>query len=108
MMYNIRGTHNVLSWLEEYVLLVSAVCHDIGHPGLSNDFLVQTSHELAIRYNDTSPLENMYCARLFEIAKDPRTAIFATLPQERYKEVRSICIEAILHTDNVHHLSMVK
>jgi len=97
-----------LSWLEEFALVSSAVCHDIGHPGVNNDFLVQTSHELAIRYNDTSPLENMHCACLFEIVNNPRAAIFATLSRERYKEVRAMCVEAILHTDNVHHMPMVR
>ena len=29
-------------------------------------FLVQTQHELALRYNDSAPLENMHSARLFE------------------------------------------
>jgi len=103
------GRQNVLlSWLEEFALLASAVCHDIGHPGVNNDFLVQISHELAIRYNDTSPLENMHCACLFEILHNHRSAIFAPLSKERYKEVRSICIEVILHTDNVHHIGMLK
>jgi len=102
------GSHVLLSWLEEFALLVSAVCHDIGHPGVNNDFLVSTSHELAIRYNDTSPLENMHCARLFAMVTNPSMAVFGRLSRERYHEVRCICIEAILHTDNVHHLSLVK
>mmetsp|Transcript_132130 Transcript_132130/g.423257 ORF Transcript_132130/g.423257 Transcript_132130/m.423257 type:complete len:754 (-) Transcript_132130:20-2281(-) len=102
------GSLTLLSWLEEYALLVSAVCHDIGHPGVSNDFLVQTSHDLAIRYNDTSPLENMHCATLFAIVQHPAMDVFMSLPQESRKEVRGICVEAILNTDNIHHVSHVK
>merc|ERR1712232_326370 len=82
-------------------------CHDVGHPGVNNPFLVETSHELAIRYNDNSPLENMHCAKLFEIANQQKTAVFADLDKVQYKEVRKVCIEAILHTDNMHHFTMV-
>merc|ERR1719487_67147 len=42
----------------EFTLLVSALAHDLGHPGFNNVFLTETAHELAIRYNDQSPLEN--------------------------------------------------
>jgi len=98
----------LMSWLEDFALMVSAACHDIGHPGVTNDFMVQTSSDLAIRYNDTSPLENMHCARLFELVTAPSTAIFSTLSAVQYKEVRGICIEAILHTDNKHHVDCVR
>jgi len=98
----------LMPWLEEAALMVSAVCHDIGHPGLTNDFLVQTSSEVAICYNDTSPLENMHCARLFEILTHPSASIFSVLGSAQYKEVRNVCIQAILLTDNAHHMELVK
>jgi len=101
-------TERFLSGNERYALIVSAMCHDIGHPGLNNPFLVETSHELAIRYNDHSPLENMHCAKLFEIVGQPKTAVFSQLDKAQYREVRQVCIEAILHTDNTHHFAMVK
>jgi len=93
---------------ERYALLISAVCHDVGHPGLNNTFLIETAHELALRYNDKSPLENMHCARLFEFASNARCNIFATLPKQQFQDVRKICIEAILHTDNAQHFAMIK
>mmetsp|Transcript_90010 Transcript_90010/g.159368 ORF Transcript_90010/g.159368 Transcript_90010/m.159368 type:complete len:1285 (-) Transcript_90010:108-3962(-) len=105
---NLCSTERYLSSHERYALIVSAVCHDIGHPGLNNPFLVETSHELAIRYNDHSPLENMHCAKLFAIVSQPKTAVFAQLEKAQYREVRQVCIEAILHTDNTHHFAMVK
>jgi len=93
---------------ERYALLVSAICHDVGHPGLNNTFLIETAHELALRYNDKSPLENMHCARLFEYVSNPKCNIFVSLSKSQYQEVRKICIDAILHTDNAHHFAMIK
>jgi len=87
---------------------VSAVSHDVGHPGLNNIFLAETSHELALRYNDKSPLENMHCARLFEIASMAKCNIFARLSRQQFQEVRKVCVDSILHTDNAQHFAMVK
>merc|ERR1712054_241068 len=46
--------------LDRFGLLCAAMAHDVGHPGRNNVFLIETDHELAIRYNDISPLENMH------------------------------------------------
>lgn len=61
-----------------------------------------------MQYNDRSPLENMHCAKLFEIVNHPDTAIFSILTRSQYVEVRKVCIEVILHTDMAKHFSMVK
>jgi hypothetical protein len=36
--------------------LLAAIMHDFEHMGLTNDFLVNCSSMLAIRYNDRAPL----------------------------------------------------
>lgn len=36
-------------------LILAAIIHDLEHTGLTNDYLVATSHTLAIRYNDACP-----------------------------------------------------
>lgn len=97
-----------LSDADAYALLVSALCHDLGHPGKTNPFLVEMSDELALRYNDKSPLENMHCARLFEICRDPKTNVFKRFDKSGFKQVRSVCISAILCTDNALHFDLVK
>ena len=97
-----------LSELEEFSLLVAALGHDIGHPGVNNGFLSEVGHELAMQYNDRSPLENMHCAKLYTICNKPETNVFYHLTKEQYKEVRKNCIESILHTDMMAHQAMVK
>mmetsp|Transcript_50060 Transcript_50060/g.88994 ORF Transcript_50060/g.88994 Transcript_50060/m.88994 type:complete len:608 (-) Transcript_50060:364-2187(-) len=94
--------------LEAAVLLISAQGHDIGHPGTTNLFLVETSDELALRYNDKSPLENMHCAKLFEVCKDEKANVFKNLDASSYKVARTLCIDSILYTDNALHFELVK
>eukprot|EP00931_Biecheleriopsis_adriatica_P046559 TRINITY_DN26755_c0_g1_i2.p1 TRINITY_DN26755_c0_g1~~TRINITY_DN26755_c0_g1_i2.p1 ORF type:complete len:1269 (-),score=357.48 TRINITY_DN26755_c0_g1_i2:10-3816(-) len=89
-------------------LMVAAVGHDIGHKGRNNAFLVETAHELALRYNDQSPLESMHCSKLFGLLADPSMNILSELSQAQYKEIRYVMVEAILHTDFSFHVPMVK
>lgn len=57
----------LLTALEQVVLLISAVCHDIAHPGVSNRYLVSTNHPLAVAYGSTSVLENMHAAKTMQL-----------------------------------------
>merc|ERR1712048_461497 len=97
-----------MSNVDVYALLVSAICHDVGHPGKTNPYLVEMTDELAVRYNDKSPLENMHCAKLFETAKHQDSNVFELLDKVSFKQARSVCISSILHTDNALHFDMVK
>eukprot|EP00929_Paragymnodinium_shiwhaense_P117911 TRINITY_DN8939_c0_g6_i1.p1 TRINITY_DN8939_c0_g6~~TRINITY_DN8939_c0_g6_i1.p1 ORF type:complete len:893 (+),score=193.77 TRINITY_DN8939_c0_g6_i1:175-2853(+) len=89
-------------------LLVSAIGHDLGHPGVNNEYLIETSHELAVKYNDKSPLENMHCSTLFQIMSEPDANIFRGVDKDNYKEIRKGIIAAILHTDMAQHFAMIK
>lgn len=92
---------------EQYALIVAALSHDIGHFGLTNVFLVDMRDELALCYNDKSPLENMHCSKLFLILSAERTNVLSHLAPQDLKDVRKMIIEAILHTDPVNHGAMV-
>merc|ERR1712176_728894 len=94
-----------LTDLEAYALLISALGHDIGHPGKTNPFLVATRDELAMCYNDRSPLENMHCCKLFDILAG--VGLLSAMPPGQYKDARKNIIDAILHTDICMHVPMV-
>jgi hypothetical protein len=99
---------NIFAETSQFWLLVGGVAHDLGHIGVNNQYLVETSHELAVRYNDRSPLENMHCSRLFFIVSDPEANIFAQMNKDAYKQMRQGMINAILHTDITKHNEMIK
>lgn len=98
-----------LTTLETLSVLVAALCHDIGHPGVNNRFLVLTHDELALTYNDKSVLENHHCAETFRLLRNPLTSFFPPLPESTYREMRNIIISCILATDMaVHFEKMAK
>jgi len=97
-----------ISESSQFWLLVAAVAHDVGHIGVNNQYLIETTHELAVKYNDRSPLENMHCALLFQIVSDPEANIFSKMDKDLYKEMRKGIITTILHTDITQHNAMIK
>jgi hypothetical protein len=58
MMLTLGGADNILNKEEAMVLLLSALMHDIGHPGHNNDYEVKTKSKLAWTYDNQSVLEN--------------------------------------------------
>jgi len=85
------------------VTLLACLSHDVGHPGLTNNFLVETGHELAIRYNDASPLENMHAAVALNLAKP----YLRTRPSTDQKQNRALWIGLLLATDMKEHSQQI-
>ena len=64
---------SVITTQQMFSLLIAAAIHDFEHPGVSNNFLVKTQHELAVRYNDDSVCERMHVARAFAVMQQDGT-----------------------------------
>lgn len=74
-----------LGKLEVLILLVSCICHDLDHPGYNNIYQINARTELALRYNDISPLENHHCSIAFRLFEHPDTNIFKGFSKEAFK-----------------------
>uniref|UniRef100_A0A8C2IG70 Phosphodiesterase n=1 Tax=Cyprinus carpio TaxID=7962 RepID=A0A8C2IG70_CYPCA len=85
------------------ILMTAAVCHDLDHPGYNNTYQINARTELAVRYNDISPLENHHCAVAFQIFSQPDCNIFANFDPEAFKQIRQGTITLILATDMAQH-----
>uniref|UniRef100_A0A673XKI9 Phosphodiesterase n=1 Tax=Salmo trutta TaxID=8032 RepID=A0A673XKI9_SALTR len=85
------------------ILMTAAVCHDLDHPGYNNMYQINARTELAVRYNDISPLENHHCAIAFQIFSQPDCNIFSTFDPEAFKQIRQGIITLILATDMARH-----
>jgi hypothetical protein len=87
-----------LDWL---TLLLAALCHDLEHPGTTNAFQVNTRSPLALRYNDTSVLENHHCCAGFAALE--RSGVLGGLAPACMKAFRKHFVAAVLATDMAMH-----
>ena len=84
---------SLLSPFDALTLLISAIGHDVGHPGVNNFFLVKLNAPLAQLYNDNSVLEAFHCAAFSQILRRHWPAAF------KDKQLRKLLISSILATD---------
>ena len=104
----LTGVRNFLSRIDQVALSVAGLCHDISHFGRSNAFLVETRHELAVRYNDSSVLENFHAAMTFQLIKSSSSKdITAGLSRRDERRFRARVIQLILATDTSSHFQLV-
>jgi len=85
--------------LETLACLLAAAVHDYEHCGVNNDFLVKTSDERAIRYNDQHVNENHHAAAAFALLQQPELDFLSVLPKKAFTRLRSLVIELVLGTD---------
>merc|ERR1712137_420069 len=93
------GLDKTLSKLEIFACFFAAIVHDCDHPGFNNNFLIATSHQLALLHNDISPLENHHCSTGFSYALKPQNNILEGMKKQDYKKFRSLAIYFVLGTD---------
>ena len=84
-------------------ILIASLGHDLGHPGFTNPFHINSSSELALTYNDYSCLENFHASSLFKTIRNPKYDIFEKLQVPDYKTIRKRMIGDILATDMANH-----
>ena len=84
-------------------ILIAALGHDLGHPGLTNIYHINASSELALTYNDVSCLENFHASSLFRTIRNPETDIFENMEVPDYKTIRKRMVGNILATDMANH-----
>merc|ERR1712070_814940 len=77
------------------------------HPGYSNSYLVNSKSELALRYNDQSPLENHHAATCFKTMAKEHCNILKDKSREEYRVIRNTIVQIILATDMAYHSSFV-
>ncbi len=84
---------------------ISALVHDISHPGYSNDYLIKSHDKLALLYNDSHVLENFHLSETFNLLFDnnKHCNIFMNLGNDDYKVIRRRMIQLILSTDMSNH-----
>ncbi|XP_034559454.1 cAMP-specific 3',5'-cyclic phosphodiesterase 4C isoform X2 [Notolabrus celidotus] len=112
----VQSTHVLLSTpaleavftdLEILAALFASAIHDVDHPGVSNQFLINTNSELALMYNDSSVLENHHLAVGFKLLQDENCDIFQNLSKKQRQSLRKMVIDMVLATDMSKHMNLL-
>lgn len=94
---------NSFDKLAQAALVFAGIMHDIDHTGVNNTYEMNSSSELAIRYNDVSILENHHCSTAFSILQQEKFSIFSNFNFSTRVKFRKVVIAGILATDVKHH-----
>uniref|UniRef100_A0A3B3D045 Phosphodiesterase n=1 Tax=Oryzias melastigma TaxID=30732 RepID=A0A3B3D045_ORYME len=97
----------VFTDLEIMAALFASAIHDVDHPGVSNQFLINTSSELALMYNDASVLENHHLAVGFKLLQEENCDIFENLSKKQRDSLRKMVIDMVLATDMSKHINFL-
>ncbi|XP_007233206.3 cAMP-specific 3',5'-cyclic phosphodiesterase 4D isoform X2 [Astyanax mexicanus] len=112
----VQSTHVLLSSpaleavftdLEIMAALFASAIHDVDHPGVSNQFLINTNSELALMYNDASVLENHHLAVGFKLLQEENCDIFQNLSKKQRQSLRKMVIDMVLATDMSKHMNFL-
>ncbi|KAK9495833.1 hypothetical protein V1508DRAFT_347705 [Lipomyces doorenjongii] len=91
----------ILDPVDALVLLVTAIGHDVGHPGVTNAFLIASRSPLARLYNDRSVLESFHCAAFNQI-------LARHWPIMQEKNIKDLIVDAVLATDMALHFDYMR
>ncbi|XP_014886503.1 cAMP-specific 3',5'-cyclic phosphodiesterase 4B-like isoform X2 [Poecilia latipinna] len=97
----------VFTDLEILAAIFAAAIHDVDHPGVSNQFLINTNSELALMYNDESVLENHHLAVGFKLLQEDNCDIFQNLSKKQRQTLRRMVIDMVLATDMSKHMNLL-
>ncbi|XP_063378907.1 3',5'-cyclic-AMP phosphodiesterase isoform X8 [Cydia fagiglandana] len=107
VLLNTPALDAVFTPIEVCAALFAACVHDVDHPGLTNQFLVNSSSELALMYNDESVLENHHLAVAFKLLQNEGCDIFVNLHKKQRQTLRKMVIDMVLSTDMSKHMSLL-
>jgi len=101
-----------LNAFHAFSLFVAAIVHDYRHPGVNQNFLVNSRSEISLKYNDKSILENFHISEAFRLFWQgskpgveeggqplPSTDITQYFSVEEQRRFRAYVIDMVLATD---------
>ena len=97
-----------LNKLDTLSFLLAAVCHDLGHDGLTNSYHVNAMTDRAIDFNDVSVQESFHAAEFFRIMNETELNFLEDISRDQYKVFRKRVLGLILSTDMAQHATFAK
>ncbi|CAF3657652.1 unnamed protein product [Rotaria sordida] len=107
VLLNASALDGVFTELEIMSAIFASAVHDVDHPGVTNQFLINTKNDLALMYNDESVLENHHLAVAFKLLQADERNIFSHLTAKQMKTLRKMVIDMVLATDMSKHMQLL-
>jgi hypothetical protein len=86
------------------LLFISAIGHDVDHPGFNNAHECARKSPIALRYQNDSVLENHHADTTFQLLKRPESSVLDFMSkEEEEEEAHKFMLETILYTDMKRH-----
>jgi len=105
-----RGVQEALGVtdLQCAMCVLAAAAHDFRHPGIGANYLIAIGHDLALTYNDKSPLESFHASEFFRLMRsDPRINVLSQLETKQQSDMRKAMIGMIMATDMSVHFEFL-
>ncbi|KAI9497969.1 hypothetical protein BDB00DRAFT_802838 [Zychaea mexicana] len=95
---------DLLKPMDILALLMASLGHDVGHPGVTNMFMVQSGTPLAVLYNDRSVLESYHSMAFFHLLGQSCFRKLIDVKQNPGSQhFRKFVVQSILATDMSMH-----
>jgi len=90
-----------------FSLLISALCHDIDHPGLNNEHHKNAQTRLSIQYDNMSVTEQHHCAVTSQLIFDESIMLLKSVTEAVQKQILRQIGQAIIYTDMFQHHHLI-
>jgi hypothetical protein len=94
--------------IEVFSIIIAAIGHDVGHPGVTNGFRIFSQDEASVTYNDVSVNENFHACLLYQTLSRDGCDVLGSLSKVQDQTIRKMVVSSILATDMSQHFEHVK
>lgn len=109
-LYMIIKTMDINKYINElnlFGLMISALIHDINHPGHTNQYEINSKSFISKKYNNKSVLENHHCEFGLKIIECLQINLFNNLSQNEKEQIKIIISQSIMSTDMLFHNELI-
>ncbi|KAJ1912989.1 3',5'-cyclic-nucleotide phosphodiesterase [Tieghemiomyces parasiticus] len=100
--------HRALKLHDLLALVIAAIGHDIGHPGVNNHFMVTCRSPLAALYKDKAVLEHFHATALCQLLQRVGFDLARYNPGFDEAEFQQVLVQTVLATDMAAHFDYIK
>ncbi|CAD8103195.1 unnamed protein product [Paramecium sonneborni] len=104
-MISLLQYRDLFDQLTKLSLILSGLCHDVGHTGKTNIFEINNMSQKAIRYHDKNVLEQYHAATALKLLLKDRMNFLKNI---EFRQFREKFIQNIIFTDKQEHFNLLK